>query len=62
MTQSIERVLNTEGQQVFAVTADVGMSGAAIDVTGIWYSYTQLQQLVDAITRAQAFLVEQGVA
>lgn len=61
MAQSIEKVLNTDGAPIFAVTGDDGMSGVAIEVTGIWYSQTQLTQLIDALQRAQAFLTAQGV-
>ena len=61
MAQMIEKVLNTEGTPVFTVTADSGMSGVAIEVTGIWYSQNQLTQLTDAVQRARDFLTSEGV-
>lgn len=61
MTQSIERVLNTEGAPVFTITADTGMKGVAIDTVGIWYDHSQIALLMAAIQRANDFLTNEGV-
>lgn len=60
MSQYVERVLDDTEAVIFTVTADTGMRGTDISVTGIWYSPAQITQLQEAIGRANDWLREQG--
>jgi hypothetical protein len=58
---NIENIINSEDLKIITIHADEGMSGAAIDTIGIWYSPAELVQLQSAITRAINYLNERGV-
>jgi hypothetical protein len=61
MAQSIEHVLDSTGREILSVTADDQQRGVSISVIGIWYSLAELTQLSDALARASAYLISQGV-
>lgn len=56
MSQNIERIINQEDVEIFSVTADRAMSGAALEKIGIWYSSAELTQIISALERAKTFL------